>query len=126
MAEQVVLTNAHFQSALTQSAAMPHTLALRLLVAKACGRTGRMLKPEAGWQAMVAAIITDAKAAPVFEEPEVFGNRVGLARDGVSLEASVPSTSVTLGPEWSTWRQRTPKQIRTTLVRRTGRYCRHL
>lgn len=82
MAEQVVRTNAHFQSALTKSAAMPHTPALRLLVAKTYGRTGRMLMPEADRQAMVAAIITDAKTAPVFKEPKGFRNRAGLAQDG--------------------------------------------
>lgn len=65
MAEQVVRTNAHFQSALTKSAAMPHTPALRLWVAKAFGQTGRKLMSETDRQAMEAAIIADPKAAPV-------------------------------------------------------------
>ena len=88
MAEQVVLTNAHFQPALTKSAAVPHTPVLRLLVAKVYGRAGRKLMPEADRQAMVATTIADAKAAPVFGEPEVSGNHVGLDRDRVSAEAS--------------------------------------
>ncbi len=72
---------------------MPHTPTLRLLVAKAYGRagTGRKLVPEADRQAMVTAIIADAKAASVFEEPEISVNRVGPDRDGVRLSEYGPA-----------------------------------
>ena len=44
---------------------------------------------------MAGAIIAEPKDAPMFKEPEGLENRVGLTRDGVSAEASAPSTSVT-------------------------------